>query len=335
MARFASHLTSSNLVRRTVLTALLATTVALPGAVLAEPLLPDGPGIGRFQNVDYISAERGAALDLGFTVLVPSWLPGPFGGEPSIDAGGGYYSLYWMNSGGSPTFLQVTGTVGGGLPAGSPYDLNVQLSINATVQGYAAVHDVTPAYDAVWWVAGGVLYKVESLNASADSVSIANSLIAFIPPTETEPMPEPTLPAEEPEEDPIIQEPEENSGGEPEAEVPVVEEPEVQEPEAEEPAEEAETEELSATEEPTAEDVADGGEESDSSADLEAGSDIEPTPDVQPTPTSVPSDGTGDPSVRSDGTGGPDVPATGSDGTGGTSDVIAWQPTRFRGESNP
>jgi hypothetical protein len=142
------------------------------------------------QNVDWLSSDQAAQLDLGFSVLVPSWVPGPFGGSPSIQASGGYYSLYWMNGGGAPTFLQITGEVGGGLPAGSPADLNNQLFINASVQGYDAIHDVTTIYDNVWWIAGGVLYTVSSNNMTGtDSLSLANSLIpleapAYVPPTE-------------------------------------------------------------------------------------------------------------------------------------------------------
>ena len=148
------------------------------------------PRLAVAQNVDWMSSEQAAQLDLGFTVLVPSWVPAPFGGSPAIDGSGGYYSLYWMNGGGAPTFLQITGEVGGSLPAGSPADLNNQLFINASVQGYDAIHDVTSIYDNVWWIAGGVLYTVSSNNMTgADSLSLANSLIAleapeYVPPTE-------------------------------------------------------------------------------------------------------------------------------------------------------
>ncbi len=148
------------------------------------------PRLAVAQNVDWMSAEQAAQLDLGFTVLVPSWVPAPFGGSPSIQASGGYYSLYWMNGGGAPTFLQITGEVGGSLPAGSPADLNNQLFINASVQGYDAIHDVTSIYDNVWWIAGGVLYTVSSNNMTGtDSLSLANSLIGleapiYVPPTE-------------------------------------------------------------------------------------------------------------------------------------------------------
>lgn len=148
------------------------------------------PRLAAAQNVDWMSADQAAQLDLGFTVLAPSWVPAPFGGSPSIQASGGYYSLYWMNGGGAPTFLQITGEVGGSLPAGSPADLNNQLFINATVQGYDAIHDVTSIYDNVWWIAGGVLYMVSSNNMTGvDSLTLANSLIAlevpeYVPPTE-------------------------------------------------------------------------------------------------------------------------------------------------------
>lgn len=159
----------------------------LLGGTLAIPALPvtAGPGatqsVGvRAQNVDWLGGDAAASLNLGFTVLVPSWVPAPFGGAPSISTAGGYYSLYWMNAGGDPTFLQITGQVGGALPAGSPYDLNNQLFVNASVNGYEAIHDVTPIYDQVWWIQDGVLYNVNSKNlADTDSLSLANSLMVL------------------------------------------------------------------------------------------------------------------------------------------------------------
>ena len=136
--------------------------------------------IERSQNVDWLSPETASSLNLGFPVLVPGWVPSPFGGEPSVSASAGYYSLYWMNVADDPTFLQITGQVGGGLPAGSPYDLNNQLFVNASVQGYDAIHDVTPIYDQVWWIQDGVLYSVASKNMlDTDSLSLANSLFAL------------------------------------------------------------------------------------------------------------------------------------------------------------
>jgi hypothetical protein len=278
--------------------------MAGPVSTFAAPA-PAGPQAISVvsQNVDYIGAESGAALDLGFPVLVPGWVPSPFGGSPSIDAGGGYYSLYWMNAGGDPTFLQVTGQVGGGLPAGSPYDLNVELSINASVQGYGAIHDVTPAYDAVWWIAGGVLYKVESRNSGTDSLTIANSLIAFQPPSAPEPEPEPTSPPLEPTAEPPVSEPETDTGG---------------------------SETIPETSEESAgEDTSTSGDEPEEQVDqvspgdgtgesAEEGDDAAETPE----PTSIASDGTGQPSVTSDGTGGAQIPVIGGDGTGGTNDIV-------------
>jgi hypothetical protein len=306
----ASHATLRTKAKRAAVALLIAGSLTIPASGLAAPGLPHGTATSQFQNVDYISAEDAAALDLGFTVLVPGWVPSPFGGSPSIDAGGGYYSLYWMNSGGSPTFLQVEGQVGGSLPAGSPYDLNNQLSINATVQGYAAINDVTPAYDAVWWIAGGVLYKVESLNMGTSSLDLANSLVAFQAPSAPEP--EPTdipvvAPTDPPVDEPAVQEPEESAGGS--QEELVVDESEAQ---ADEPAT------STADESSTGESATDGGD--GTTADE---------------PTSVPSDGTGEPFVTSDGTGGASVPAIGSDGTGGTIDVVARRPQGGSGTPNP
>ncbi|HYH13172.1 MAG TPA: hypothetical protein VD789_12515 [Thermomicrobiales bacterium] len=190
--RTVSRISSTLLILGLVVT-LLSTrpAVAAPGST--------GTGVyAAAQNVDWLNADQAARLALDFPVLVPSWIPGPFGGSPSIQAGGGYYSLYWMIPGGEPTFLQITGEVGGSLPAGSPADLNQQLFINASVQGYDAIHDVTSIYDNVWWIAGGVLYTVSSRNMTGtDSISLANSLITLEPPVVEEP--EPTLPPVESE----------------------------------------------------------------------------------------------------------------------------------------
>ncbi len=180
---------------------LMATPVSLVTGAAAD--LDDGPTTRiATQNVDWLSATDAARLDLGFNVLVPSWIPGPFGGSPAIQGGGGYYSLYWMIPGGDPTFLLVEGTVGGALPSGSPADLNNQLSINASVQGYDAIHDVTSIYDNVWWIAGGVMYSVSSNNMTGtDSLSLANSLVALQQPAAPEPEPTETEVPQEPEPD--------------------------------------------------------------------------------------------------------------------------------------
>ena len=178
--------------------ALLVVVLALV-PLLAAPLsaapLDRAPEARLAQlNVDWMTADQAASLDLDFAVLVPSWIPAPFGGAPSIQASGGYYSLYWMIPGGDPTFLQITGEVGGAMPVGSPADLNVRLEVNASVNGYEAIHDATAIYDNVWWVQGGVLYTVSSKNMTgADSLSLASSLIALQQPA-AEPEPVPTEP---------------------------------------------------------------------------------------------------------------------------------------------
>ena len=251
------------------------------------------------QNVDYISAGVGAALDLGFPVLVPSWVPAPFGGEPAVDTGGGSYSLYWMNGGGDPTFLQVTGVVGGGLPAGSPYDLNIELSINASVNGYGAIHDVTPIYDAVWWIQGGVLYSVQSRNMTGtDSLSLAQSLIQFVPPAAPEPTPPPP-PTQAPPPAEVAEDPDESQGTD------------SANPDATDSLDEIAPD----TSEETSPDQAGESAESTTSEAPAA----EPTTGQESAP--IGSDGTGMPSVASDGTGGPPVEVVGTDGTGGR-DVI-------------
>lgn len=303
-----THSPSRTRLRPFLIALVVAAFLAVPGASLAAP---DGATTTHAilaQNVDYIGAGGAAALDLGFPVLVPGFVPGPFGGSPSIDAGGGYYSLYWMNSGGDPTFLQVTGQVGGGLPAGSPYDLNVELFINASVQGHGAIHDVTPAYDAVWWIAGGVLYKVESRNSGTDSLSLANSLIAFVPPAAPEPTspppPPPTAvppPAAVPEVP--ASDPESNTGGS-----------------------------TTAPESPAGATNQDQGETtvpSSQSGQPTSSTEAPATGAVQETDDAIipmGSDGTGDPTVDSDGTGGAQVAVIGGDGTGGANVVTIPPP---------
>lgn len=129
-----------------------------------------------------MSLETAARLELGFSVLAPGAVPVPFAGEPSVYAASGYYSLYWVIYGGPPTFLEVTGEIGGDIPDGSAYDLNVPLVVNASVRGYPAYHDVTPIYDTVWWQAGDIVYKVSAQGlAGTDSLSIANSLAQVEP----------------------------------------------------------------------------------------------------------------------------------------------------------
>jgi len=312
------------------------------------------------QNVDYLGADA-SRLDLDFQVLVPTFVPAPFG-IPSVSAGSGSYSLYWMVEGGPPTFLYVTGEAGGSLPAGSPYDFNNELSVNARVQGFEAIHDVTPDYDAVWWIANGVLYSVESMNMTgSDTMSLANGLIPLAaPPVTDETSPEPT----EGEPDPTVQPPDAIDPS-----LPGIPPPLATKPAATTESEPAPTAESRQTAEPEPTSPATGvastptiesTEQSDVSVSGEtipagtpapttvapvAGEVLTATPSAAATPGAVnapesspvatpggmssdgtgspviPSDGTGSPIVPSDGTGGPPPPTTGSDGTGGTSDL--------------
>lgn len=176
--------------------ALIATLLVAvtPGLLLtpvnAAPSRPAPPSSDRFAQTApaWLSAESAARLDLGFPVLIPNAVPGPFIGEPSIYAAGGYYSLYWVIYGGAPTFLEVRGEVGGDIPDGSIYDLNVPLVVNANVQGNPAYRDLTPVYDTVWWESGGVVYMVSSRGLSGtDSLTIANALTRLIPSAPSEP----------------------------------------------------------------------------------------------------------------------------------------------------
>ena len=172
--------------------ALLLALIPILGqpSVNAAPASPTTPTGGLLAQAapEWLSAESAARLDLGFPVLVPGAVPGPFGGEPSIYAAGGYYSLYWVIYGGAPTFLEVRGEAGGDIPDGSAYDLNVPLVVNATVQGNQAYRDLTPLYDTVWWESGGVVYMVSSRGLTGtDSLAVANALTQLVPSTPAEP----------------------------------------------------------------------------------------------------------------------------------------------------
>lgn len=109
-------------------------------------------------------------------VLVPSYIPGAFGSLPSISASDGYYQLYWLIPGTPATYLLITGTVGGSIPAYSEYDRNVQLTQNDSVLGTPAYHDLTPIYDRIYFAIGGVVYMVDSNNIGDSSSGIANSM---------------------------------------------------------------------------------------------------------------------------------------------------------------
>ncbi|MER3438152.1 MAG: hypothetical protein C4346_11495, partial [Chloroflexota bacterium] len=150
-------------------------------AALVAGLLPVA---GRAQAPAWLADDSAARLDLGFLVLVPAAVPAPFSGEPAIDARDGYYSLYWLIPGSPPTYLMITGEVGGTIPDFSYYDRNIQLQVNAEVRGQPAYHDLTPIYDKVYWEEHGVVYTVDSKGlAGTDSLSLANALIPLaVPP---------------------------------------------------------------------------------------------------------------------------------------------------------
>lgn len=135
------------------------------------------------QLPDWLSPETAARLSVGIDVLVPSYVPAPFAGEPEVQTSDGFYSLYWLIPGAPPTYLRITGTAGGEIPAFSYYDRNVQLEQNDSVMGYPAWHDDTPIYDLVYWQVGNVVYTVESHNLAGDTtMGIANSLISLVIP---------------------------------------------------------------------------------------------------------------------------------------------------------
>lgn len=160
----------------------VALSIIAPAAEAAPGAVPP-QAVTANQLPDWLSSETAARLAVGIDVLVPSYVPAPFGGEPEIQASDGYYSLYWLIPGAPPTYLRITGTAGGEIPAFSYYDRNVQLEQNDSVMGYPAWHDDTPIYDLVYWQVGNVVYTVESHNLSGDTtMGIANSLISLVIP---------------------------------------------------------------------------------------------------------------------------------------------------------
>ena len=143
------------------------------------------------ESINYLTSSS------GIPVMVPSWLPGPVAGTtPEIYAGGGSYSIYFYSG---SSFLYITGVAGGGFPGGSEADLNVELTINASVQGWPAIQDIgipagasNPIYDKTMWIADGVFYTVNGGGLDSDSLSLANSSVTLYPqqaaPVETEPV---------------------------------------------------------------------------------------------------------------------------------------------------
>lgn len=165
----------------------LVPVVTRPTAVNAADVLAPAPS--------WMDADTAARLSLAFDVLVPGWIPAPFSEQPSVSASGGYYELYWVITGGDPTFLDITGEVGGDIPDFSWYDRNNELQQNASVGGYPAYRDTTPIYDNVYWRVGDVVYTVSSQGLTAtDSLSLANALVALDNAVDEEPVPAPPSP---------------------------------------------------------------------------------------------------------------------------------------------
>lgn len=291
----------------------------------------------RHQNVDYLDADTAVRLNLDFPVLVPSYVPAPFSGQPAVDVGGDSYSLYWMNTGGPPTFLQVSGQVGGSLPAGSPADLNNELTINASVQGNAAIHDVTDTYDAVWWISGGVLYSVQSRNMEMDSLSLANSLIGYVGPVVENPAddaPDDTAPGDGVSPTEVPEVPDENT----DPGVDDIDVPDAANGTTDAVDETDETTEGSVNEEAGEPDVlveVETEPTTEAQAEPTAVTEPEPTTVTQSEPTAVTAEEPVETSndndasggdVGSDGTGGAPLPVFGGDGTGGTMDLVIPAP---------
>jgi hypothetical protein len=192
---------------RALLISLLSFVLAVPGAPAALPAPRTDVPAAHYATPDWMTADMVTALGIfGAPVLAPSYIPGAVSFLPSLDAYTGYYSFYWLIPGAPPTYLQVTGTVGGSIPAYSQYDRNVQLTQNASVLGYPAYHDLTPIYDLVYFAIDGVVYTVEGNNIGVSSVDLANSLTYVdVPIYEPEvPTEVPTeVPVEEPVTDPV------------------------------------------------------------------------------------------------------------------------------------
>jgi len=327
---------------------LVLTLPAFPGSGVFAAPGTTGSDRDLYQNVGYLEPDNAAQLSQDFVVLVPSDVPAPFGGEPAVSAGSGFYSLYWMNDGGAPTFLQVTGTVGGALPAGSKNDLNNELSINATVRGNEAIHDLTVNYDAVYWIADDVLYTVESQNMPGGSLSLAESLIQYVGVETETPVEEfppdagggiletptiaPVLPDDSTESgaegdvasvatSEVAEEPSDDTGGEVDATVEAAVQPTVPaQPEAG-PGQPVEAETTAPTPEP-------GQPEASTTEEPTTESQEGLTPEATVESDVVPEDdaslgrSTSGSNAGSDGTGGPPLPVFGGDGTGGTRDLF-------------
>src|SRR5699024_4651244 len=83
---------------RAAIGAALAVVLAFGGSSSLTVAAPDSAATSmtRAQNVDWMSAEAAASLDLPMDVMVPTWVPEPFNEvAPSVSGSGGYYELYW------------------------------------------------------------------------------------------------------------------------------------------------------------------------------------------------------------------------------------------------
>ena len=167
------------------LVVLLGLAVLLPlGGFIPFGSAAPGPRSASAQSSPgWISPEQAALFTNDWPALVPSYVPEPFASvAPQVSVSGGEYRLYWGVFGGSPTFLDVRGYLSGYIPAGSAYDLNIELTVNASVRGNEAYHDLTPIYDAVYWREGGISYWANSQGLSSDIVSYANSFTSAAAP---------------------------------------------------------------------------------------------------------------------------------------------------------
>ena len=107
------HGKTGSVVRLAAVLALVLVTIGNMGVAVASPGSPRTASAVPHVVPDWMSESTARQLDLGFDVLVPKSVPAPFAGEPSIQVGDDSYSLYWMVPGTPPTFLQITGEVGG------------------------------------------------------------------------------------------------------------------------------------------------------------------------------------------------------------------------------
>ncbi|MDQ3514726.1 MAG: hypothetical protein M3462_13910, partial [Chloroflexota bacterium] len=148
----------------------------------AGPAIPESVDASRAAP-SWMRSETASRLDLDFSVLVPELVPAPFDIEPAVNTWSGHYGLYWVVTGGPPTFLEITGEVGGDIPDFSWYDRNVELTVNADVGGVPAYRDLTPIYDTVYWQVDDVVYTVSSRAMEVgSSLTLANALVQLEPP---------------------------------------------------------------------------------------------------------------------------------------------------------